>query len=157
MGNRAGRYRACDVLLCPAEPAAEPCVHMAHEGAGLDPVEQLVADPVGLDDARVQRVADAVRARDELEVGPGPLEGLRQLCEPAVGLSRRPVLEKRPPDVGAAESECIRRVGVAREEERAPRSCRDRPAESRHGCHERAGRDENHPRHTDGLPVDRPG
>ena len=88
------------------------------ELAGLDAVEELVADPVGLDDAPVERVGDPVRAGDQLEVGPGALEGARELGEAAVGLAGGAVLEQRPPDVGAAEAERVRRVGVAREEQR---------------------------------------
>ena len=85
-------------------------------------VEQLVPDPVGLDDARVERIGDLVRAGDQRQVRPRAVEGARELGETSVRGARRAVLEQRPRLVRAAEAERVRRIRVAREEQRAGRS-----------------------------------
>src|SRR5581483_11302348 len=84
------------------EPAAEPLLDVAGEAAGPDAVEELVADPVGLDDPPVERVVDPVLGGDQREVRPGALERAGELAEAAVGLARGAVLEQRPRAVDAA-------------------------------------------------------
>ena len=118
MRHCAGRDRVDDVLAGAAEPAAEPLVDVARERAGLDAVEELVADPVRLDDARVERVGDAVRAGDQLRYGHAPSKVRASSARPPSDAPRVAVLEQRPRLVGAAEAERVRRVRVAREEER---------------------------------------
>ena len=58
-------------------PGPEP-VHRGRRTSRVGPTsrEQPVAEPVGLDDARVERIGDVVLGRDQLEVRPGALEAL---------------------------------------------------------------------------------
>ena len=81
MRHGAGGDRVEDVLPAAADPAAEPVLDVPGERVRADAVEQAVADPVRVDDARVERVVDPVRRRDQLQVRPGALEGARQLGE----------------------------------------------------------------------------
>jgi len=46
--------------------------------------EQIVADPVRLDHARIERIADARRARDQAQVRHGTAESTQQLGQTAV-------------------------------------------------------------------------
>src|SRR5512146_1632841 len=101
----------------PAQPAAEAGVEMTNEVGRAHLVEELVPHPVRLDDARVERIGDAVRACDEAQIRPRAVEGPRQLGEAAVRLAGVAVLEERPRAVRAAETERVRRVRVAGEEQ----------------------------------------
>ena len=62
----------------------------------LDPVEARAADPVGLDDAAVERVVEAGGTGDQLQVGPGAGELLRHRPQPAVVGTGDAVLEEAP-------------------------------------------------------------
>ena len=57
-------------------------------GTCADVPQQVVAEPVRLDDPRVERVPDAILGRDELEVRPRALEALgdppQLTIEPAI-------------------------------------------------------------------------
>ena len=97
---------------------------------GVTRSRSVVADPVGLDDAGVERVGDPVRAGDQRQIRPCALERARELGEASVGGACVAVLEQRPRLVGAAVAERVRRVRVAREEERPGGHAR-RPAERR--------------------------
>ena len=84
-------------MCLPARPSRPRKRSSTWRASGrADAVEQLVADPVRLDHARVERVGDAVRAGDQLEVRPRAVERARELGEPAVGLTGVAVLEQRP-------------------------------------------------------------
>ena len=122
MRRRTGCDGVEQVVARTAEPSPEPVVDVTRQIVRLHPVEQLVADPVRLDDARVERVRDFVAAGDQGEVGPGAVEGARELGEARVGRARVAVLEERPRAVGPAEAKRVRRVRVAREEERSAAS-----------------------------------
>ena len=78
-------------------PCAEPIGQVVMSCAGTDVTEQVVAEPVGLDDPRVQGIGDAVLRRDELEIRIGALELLgdpRQLRVRPAGPD--PLRERRP-------------------------------------------------------------
>src|SRR5688572_28869343 len=102
-----------------ADATAEAVLDMPCEAAAAGAVEQLVADPVRLDDPGVERIVDAVRAGDQRQVRPGAIEGAGELGEPSVRGAGGAVLEQRARLVGAAQPERVRGVCVAREQERA--------------------------------------
>ena len=91
-----------------------------------DGVEQRAAEPVGLDDAGVQRIGDAVAARDQLEVRIGALELPGEVAELRAPRALGRLLEQLAGLVGAAVAEPVRAERVAREADRAGGG-RDRP------------------------------
>ena len=67
--SRASRSFAQHQLARPArELFSKSLAQVVVELADLDVVQQLVADPVGLDDAWIEGIGDAVGARDQLQV-----------------------------------------------------------------------------------------
>src|SRR5581483_2479644 len=108
-----------DGLTRTAEAAGEPLLQVAREGRRRHAVEERVADPVGVHDTQVERVLDSILVRDQLEVRPRALERRREVGETAVREPFVPVLEERPRLVSATQTEPVRRIRVAREEQRA--------------------------------------
>ena len=112
----APRARACASRQVPPSWPPNPS-RAAHTSAcRVDGVEQVAAHPVGLDHLGVERVVDAVRLGQQLEIAPGALEP-----------PRPPARSRRPPPAssiacgpgGPAVAELVGRVGVAGEEHRA--------------------------------------
>jgi hypothetical protein len=56
--------RLGEVAPCRPGPAPEPVHQRVAERQHVDPIQQWVADPVGLDDAPVERIADSGRPGD---------------------------------------------------------------------------------------------
>ena len=104
-----------------AGPLAETVLHRVADVGDRDLVQQAVADPVGLDHAAVQRVADAAAGRDQLQVRPGAGERLGQLDQAAVDHAGHGVLPEGGEVGGPAVAEGVRRVGVTDEHQRAAR------------------------------------
>ena len=96
----------------------EPRLVRAPEVRDRDGVEQVAAEPVGLDDAAVERVGDAVRAGDQLEVRPGALEALGERPDPSEVAAGDGLAEQLVGRIRAAVAEPIRPVRVAREADR---------------------------------------
>ena len=65
----------------------ETLVQRAAEQGRSNPLEQLVAQPVSLDDPCVQRVVQAVGGGDKLQVGSRALERAQRLAQPPVDYS----------------------------------------------------------------------
>src|SRR5581483_3653360 len=119
MRNRAGSRRRGDGVRRPADPSSEAIGDVLRELPAPDVVEELVPDPIGLDDARIEWVDDAVGAGDQREVGPGAVERAGQLCEPGIRGACSSVLEERARRIGSTEAERVRRVRIPGEQERA--------------------------------------
>src|SRR5262245_42224574 len=86
--------------------------------------EQRVADPVCLDDARVERIRDTVYCGDEGVVGESSCKPSQDVFKPPVTVPRSQVVEHRPVLFRTAVAEAVRH-------ETKPR-CQERPCMAHH-------------------------
>ena len=88
-------------------------------------LEEVVSDPVRLDDAPIEGIADAVGRGDQLEIRPSAVEATRERPQVAVDDAGGRVLEQRSVLVRTAVPERVRRIREPREERGAGRGCHD--------------------------------
>jgi hypothetical protein len=110
MGHRAGGHGLGKPCEGAPGPGPEPLEEGAAEGRHLDPLQQAVADPVGLHHLGIQGVVAAVGPRDQLQVGPGAVESAGELGQAAVGHSGRGLLELGAAVIRPAVAERVGRV-----------------------------------------------
>jgi hypothetical protein len=67
-----------------SRPAGESLVQRGDQGRRRDSSRQLIANPIRLDNAAIQWIGDGVTAGNKFEIGPGPFELARQMCEERV-------------------------------------------------------------------------
>ena len=87
--HAAGQHALGEELELAAHPLPEPLRHRVADLGDGNPVEQVVAHPIGLHHPVIQRVGDAAAGRDQLQVRPRAGERLGR-AGPAPGRPRRP-------------------------------------------------------------------
>ena len=121
--------RPAGLVLQPAPlarrgPRPEPLAQVVVARPRSDLAEEVVAEPVGLDDAGVEWVGEVVLGGDHPQVRIRALEPFGQAAELRVGASGADTLRQRQPGLGAAQAEPIGREREPGEQQRTgqPRS-----------------------------------
>jgi hypothetical protein len=99
--------------------AVKPLAKMAGVQRPVDALQQVVADPVGFYDARVHRIGDAVRTRDELQVWVGAGERAQVARQSGVGRVFPQIRLDLGVDVRTAIAEVVGHEGEPREHAQA--------------------------------------